>query len=182
MRIRFSLTVLVFILFSNTPAAGSNHPQDDFFNALIDLCGHRFEGKSDYPDDPGDDFRDALLVATIKECSKHEIRIPFVVGQNRSRTWILSRVAGGLQLKHDHRHADGSEDDITMYGGTTSEAGSALEQSFPADAHTAKLIPEASTNEWFLKLSDDGRQLTYYLERHGKPRFRAILTRAETSN
>ncbi len=52
-------------------------------------------------------------------------------------------------------------------------------QSFPADAHTAQLIPDASTNEWFLSLSEDGKHLTYYLERHSKPRFKAVLDRVE---
>jgi hypothetical protein len=33
------------------------------------------------------------------------------------------------------------------------------------------------SNEWFLSLAADGPGLTYYLERHGKPRFRAELRR-----
>ncbi|MEE9183131.1 MAG: hypothetical protein V3U39_01490, partial [Acidimicrobiia bacterium] len=64
-----------------------------------------------------------------------------------------------------------------MYRGTTTGPGSELSQSFPADAHTAGLIPDAATNEWFLSLTADGAGLTYYLERHGKPRFRAELRR-----
>ena len=34
--------------------------------------------------------------------------------QNRSRTWVISRNAAGLRLKHDHRHEDGSEDKLTQ--------------------------------------------------------------------
>jgi len=61
-------------------------------------------------------------------------------------------------------------------------AGSPLKQSFPADAYTAGLIPEAATNEWFLSFNEAGDELTYYLERHGQPRFRAVLKRANTSH
>ena len=149
--------------------------QDAFFATLERLCGERFVGEAVFPEDPGDDWRDQELVATFETCTEEELRIPFHVGENRSRTWVIRRVAGGLELKHDHRHDDGTPDEITDYGGTTAEPGTALAQSFPADRHTAELIPEAATNEWFLSLDASGQSLTYYLERHGKPRFKAIL-------
>ena len=88
-----------------------------------------------------------------------------------------AQTANGLQLKHDHRHADGTPDEVTMYGGTAVEPGSDLSQSFPADTYTAELIPEAATNVWSITLSADGTQISYYLERHQKPRFRARLYR-----
>lgn len=158
----------------------SSQQQAIFFERLAGLCGARFSGQASFPEDPGDAFRGKTLVAHITECSADEIRIPFHVGEDRSRTWIISRVPGGLQLKHDHRHADGTPDEITMYGGTTSQPGSELSQSFPADAHTANLIPDAATNEWFLSLDQDATRLTYYLERHGQPRFKAVLSRQST--
>ena len=155
--------------------AGQSKSQDAFFIQLSDLCGSRFVGLSVFPEDPGDAWRDKILVAHIETCTADEIRIPFMVGNDHSRTWIISRVAEGLELKHDHRHADGTPDEVTMYGGTTQSAGSELSQSFPADAYTAELIPEASSNEWFLTFSGDGTRLTYYLERNGLPRFKAVL-------
>ena len=139
-------------------------------------CGTRFEVRAVYPDDPGEDFRDKVLTAHIASRTEDDIRIPFAVGENTSRTWIRRKTDDGLELKHDHRHADRTPDEITMYGGTTRAVGTATSQSFPADDYTADLIPDAATNEWFLSLEDDGRTLVYYLERHGKPRFRAILT------
>ena len=75
------------------------------------------------------------------------------------------------------RRADGTPDEVTLYGGVAVDAGSALSQSFPADRYTANLIPEAATNEWFLSFSADGQELTYYLERHGKARFKAVLNK-----
>ena len=168
------LLVCATTAFSQEPGAS---PQPGFFNNIRALCGARFEGYSSFPEDPGDAFRDQLLVARIETCSENQIRIPFEVGADASRTWILSLVADGIELKHDHRHADGTPDEVTMYGGTSVVAGSELSQSFPADQYTAELIPDAASNEWFLTLSENGKELTYYLERHSAPRFKAILAR-----
>jgi len=169
-------TVLWFLL-SLTPAAGHATAHDAFFERLADLCGARFEGETVFPDDPGEAFRGQPLVAEFTVCEAHELRIGFAVGPDRSRTWVITRRPDGLELKHDHRHADGSPDEITNYGGTTTADGTAGRQSFPADAFTADLIPEAATNVWTLILSDDGQELTYDLTRHGAPRYRAVLQR-----
>ena len=120
-----------------------------------------------------------LLVAVIESCGDDEVRIPFLVGPDASRTWVLKPTAEGLQLKHDHRHEDGTPDEVTLYGGVATDPGSPISQSFPADSYTANLIPEAASNEWFLSFSADGQELTYYLERYGKPRFKAVLSKAE---
>lgn len=162
-----------------TTLAGQTGSQDAFFKQLSSLCGSRFVGRTVYPEDPGDAWRNKELVAHIKSCTADEIRIPFIVGDDRSRTWILRRVEGGIELKHDHRHADGTPDEVTMYGGTTKSSGTDLSQSFPADAHTANLIPEAATNEWFLGFNADISELTYYLERHDLPRFKAVLRKKD---
>jgi hypothetical protein len=39
------------------------------------------------------------------------------------------------------------------------------------------MLPEAASNEWHLTIDEGAQHLTYYLERHGKPRFKATLTR-----
>jgi hypothetical protein len=159
--------------------AAETTPQDEFFNNISELCGARYEGESVFPEDPGDAFRDQLLVAEIETCDDKVIRIPFHVGEDNSRTWVLTRTPDGLELKHDHRHEDGTADEVSMYGGTSKSPGTALSQSFPADAYTAELIPDAATNEWSLTLSADAAEMTYYLERHGKPRLKAILQRVK---
>ncbi len=153
--------------------------QEAFFEALGALCGASYVGAAVFPEDPGEDWRGQTLVATIQTCSDDEIRIPLAVGADQSRTWVITRTAAGLQLKHDHRHEDGTPDEVTQYGGVALQPGTALAQSFPADTYTADLIPEAATNEWFLSLSPDGVTMTYYLERHGAPRFKAILSRSD---
>lgn len=177
---QFFFSVVISVSFLHSPVfAEQTRSQDAFFSNISDLCGARFEGASVFPDDPEDSFHGKTLVAIIETCSDQAIRIPFHVGKDMSRTWVLSRVDGGLELKHDHRHPDGTPDEVTLYGGTTTNSGTAFSQSFPADDYTAKLLPEAASNEWSLTLSADSSRLTYYLERHGKPRFKATLKRLQ---
>lgn len=87
--------------------------------------------------------------------------------------------AAGLELRHDHRHPDGTPDAVTMYGGLAGEGGTARSQSFLADAATAKMVPGAETNVWTVSLSEDGTVLSYLLERHAKPRARFVLRRVD---
>jgi hypothetical protein len=109
------------------------------------------------------------MIMHVRRCEENEIQIPLHVGENRSRTWIITRTADGLRLKHDHRVPDGSDDPVTQYGGDTAEPGTALRQSFPADAFTAELLPAAATNVWTITLTP-GERLRYHLTRHGQPR------------
>ncbi|MEM9300553.1 MAG: alpha/beta fold hydrolase [Pseudomonadota bacterium] len=175
-----SLTAwLLATSFATSILAEESPVSDTFFDQLNQLCGARFVGESVFPEDPGDAFRGQQLVAEFSHCDGNQVRIPFAVGEDRSRTWILTRQEdGGLLFKHDHRHADGTPDEITNYGGFAAGPGSPLSQSFPADAFTAELIPEAATNVWTLIVSADGTELTYDLTRRGAPRFRAILRRS----
>jgi hypothetical protein len=173
---RAALVPLLLLIAASAPLAAED-ARELFFERIAGLCGSVYEGFSSFPTDPGDAFAGKLLVATVSSCTEEEIRIPFAVGEDRSRTWILTRSGEGLLLQHDHRLDDGSPDEVTMYGGWAVDGGSATSQSFAADDHTKALIPEAATNVWTLALSEDGEQLTYSLERHAQPRFRATLAR-----
>ncbi|NOT08009.1 MAG: hypothetical protein HOP28_07370 [Gemmatimonadales bacterium] len=157
-------------------------PRDQFFDTLKSLCGARFEGAKTFPADSSDSFAGQLLVAEVTSCTTVALRVPFAVGTDRSRTWVFTRIGGGLQLKHDHRHPDGTPDAITMYGGMAGLSGTSLAQSFAADAYTATLIPAASTNVWTVSLSADSLTLTYHLERGSQPRFTAVLKRVRRAS
>jgi hypothetical protein len=160
------------------PAPPPGDPRDQFFAHLAGLCGARFTGHTVFMADPQPPFADAALVLEVAHCGADELRMPFAVGDDRSRTWVLSRTPEGLLLEHDHRQPDGSPDEITGYGGLATTDGTATRQRFPAHAATAALLPEAATNVWSLELSTDGRHLVYHLERHGAPRYTAELSRA----
>ena len=120
--------------------------------------------------EPSDEaFRKERLVMHVRDCSADEIRIPFHVGANRSRTWVLTRTANGVRLKHDHRHEDGTEDRISQYGGDTRTIADPLVLDFHADAFTAQLIPAAATNIWTIAV-DPGKTFTYALRREAQGR------------
>jgi hypothetical protein len=153
------------------PAADADSAaQTSFWASLQSLCGRAFQGQVVQDAPGGDDtFSKSTLVMHVRECGDTEIRIPFHVGEDRSRTWVLTRTDKGLRLKHDHRLADGTPDEVTQYGGDTGAPGTAEWQEFPADAYTASLIPAAATNVWTVEVIPD-TTFAYALRREGTER------------
>ena len=153
-------------------AAGTATAAQKFFDNLATLCGRKFGGEiiEDRPPPAADDpFVGKALEMHVRDCTPTEIRVPFTVGADRSRTWIITRTERGLRLKHDHRHEDGTPDSLTMYGGDTTTEGSAARQSFPADAETIQLFRDEGrlvslTNVWALEL-EPSRYFVYELAR-----------------
>jgi hypothetical protein len=152
---------------ASAPAPAS--PQEQFFANLRALCGQSFEGRVVTTDAADASFASQRLVMQVRECSDSEIRVPFHVGENRSRTWVITPTGTGLRLKHDHRHEDGTEDTLTQYGGDTANAGTAERQEFPADQFSQTLfvnnnIPQSVTNVWAVEVHP-GRIFAYELRR-----------------
>jgi hypothetical protein len=173
------LKIIFFGLISifATAAFGQTKTADasaEFWNALQKLCGRAFAGTVAAA--PADDttFKDKTLVMHVRACEKNRVRIPFFVGEDKSRTWVLTRQkTGRILLKHDHRHADGTPDKVTMYGGLTSNSGSATRQMFPADQQTTEILPAAAPNVWWIEIVP-GEYFSYNLRRMGSERFFSI--------
>jgi hypothetical protein len=153
------------------PSATADVPADVFLAALRTHCGQAFAGRVlvDTPASANSSFANKPLIMHVRECSGDTIGIPFHVGDDRSRTWVLTRTAHGLRLKHDHRHQDGTPDKVTMYGGDTAEPGTALRQSFPVDAEsianfTANGLVASVNNTWAIEV-DSGKRFVYELSR-----------------
>ncbi|MBL8300874.1 MAG: hypothetical protein JNN30_21240 [Rhodanobacteraceae bacterium] len=162
-----------------TPVASS--PQHAFLLRLRSLCGKAFAGRivTDTPVTADDPFAGKPLVMHVRECNDNTVRIPFHVGDDRSRTWVITfdQPHHVLRLKHDHRHADGSEDAITLYGGSSPArtAEKPTEQSadrwrfeFPADLYSRALFRARDrkvsiSNVWALEL--DAQRFVYELAR-----------------
>lgn len=138
-----------------------------FWLDLKALQGKSFEGQL-VTDPANDDFAGKKLVMHVLYADDEKILIPFNVGDDLSRTWIFKYKQGRIELKHDHRMPDGSEDEITMYGGTSSNHGKTGMQVFPADQETTELLPEAFSNVWWVTL--DSTTFTYNLRRLGTER------------
>lgn len=138
----------------------------EFWNRLASLDGKAFAGEVlEAPE--GDDFRGKELVMHVLDVKEDTIYIPFNVGDNLSRTWVLTKTEKGIQLKHDHRKEDGNEDEVTMYGGLTPNTGFDGLAMFPADQETLDLLPGTATNLWWITV--DEKQFTYNLRRIGSP-------------
>ena len=144
-----------------------SNPQQ-FFENLEKHVGKAYEGIVTSGAKEGDGFSDKRLVMHVRSCDENRIRIPFFVGENKSRTWVLTLNNDRILLKHDHRHTDGSDDKVTMYGGLTSNTGTPNMQVFPADQFTRDLIEHGTFNVWWITI--DETSYTYNLRRIGTPR------------
>lgn len=156
------------------PQAPALAPADAFLARIARHCGQAFAGRVlvDEPAQPGDNaFADKALVMHVRECGPGEVRIPFHVGDDHSRTWVLTRTDAGLRLKHDHRHADGRPDAVTMYGGDTLDPGTPARQAFPVDAESVAMfgregMKASVRNTWAMEI-EPGQRFLYELSRPG---------------
>ena len=164
-----------------SPAEVPQDPADAFLANIARYCGKAFTGQvvADEPETGQPSvFADKTLIMHVRDCEDpdRELRIPFHVGDDRSRTWILTRTDSGLRLKHDHRHEDGSEDAVTMYGGDTTEPGTATRQEFPVDAESIAMferegLTASVSNTWAMEIHP-GRMFAYELTRPDDRKFR----------
>jgi hypothetical protein len=177
----FIITGLSALLYScSSPSTESSHKKDIevintvedtvariFWNELKTLQGKTFEGQLvNAP--ANDDFTGKKLVMHVLYSDDETILIPFNVGENLSRTWVFNYQNGRIKLKHDHRRENGENDEITMYGGTSTNEGMPDMQVFPADQETLDMIPGAFSNIWWVTV--DSTTFTYNLRRIGTDR------------
>jgi hypothetical protein len=154
-------------------AGDAPHPADAFLARLATHCGEAFAGRiiANEPAQPDDPFAGKPLVMHVRECGPGELKVPFHVGDDHSRTWVLTRTESGLRLKHDHRHEDGSDDAVTMYGGESTSPGTALRQEFPVGDFSIEMfrregLNASVTNTWAMEI-EPGKRFLYELSRPG---------------
>jgi hypothetical protein len=171
---RQKLILLFFFAVSTISVQAQSEPaRAVFWKELEKVCGKAYAGVVVAA--PADDttFKDKTLLMHVRSCEKDRIRIPFIVGENRSRTWVLTRERDRLLLRHDHGHEDGKPDSVTMYGGWTTSVGMPTRQMFPADQETVNTIPAAAPNVWWIELVP-GEHFSYNLRRMGSERYFSI--------
>jgi hypothetical protein len=137
-------------------AASVAPEQEAFWAALTEHCGNAYRGRvSDVTEYYREGVEGREAVIHFLDCAEDRLHIPFHLDDNRSRNWVLTRAAGTLRLKHDHRHEDGTEEEISQYGGDAPVPGLPTRQIFWADAHTARILPQRWDNFWFLDFVDE---------------------------
>jgi hypothetical protein len=129
----YLLSLLILIVACNP----DQNPRDAWFAAMASHCGQAYPGGLTL-EPPGDEMLTGteLLIVHFRECEDGLLKVPFHIEKeadeswDRSRTWIFTHHGDSLEIRHDHRKPDGSEDDFTMYGGFSVGEGSALRQEF----------------------------------------------------
>jgi len=164
--------VIALLLISATGvfAQQSASPSISFWNSLQSLCGKAYAGSLQNAPANDTTFTGQDLSMHVFSCQPEKIKIALSVGEDRTRTWLIYFYEDRLLLKHDHRKKDGSRDEITNYGGWTTNLGSAKKQVFPADQETFSIIPDAASNVWWIDL-EPGSHFIYNLQRIGTDRF-----------
>ncbi|WP_159637442.1 hypothetical protein [Sphingobacterium composti Ten et al. 2007 non Yoo et al. 2007] len=161
--------LLFVFLFSIQLVIAQDKPNSKLFlEQFKPFLGQYFEGEIVEGGKEGDGFTGKKLLMQVMSYDDREVKIPFFVGDDKSRTWILSYSNNVITLKHDHRHEDGSPDKVTFYGGTSPNEGAVNSQMFPADNETCQLIDYACQNVWWITM--DGKIYTYNLRRIGSDR------------
>lgn len=166
-RLALPAAVLLLAGCATSGAPTATDPQDAFWAALSSHCGKAYAGRMVTADAADADLAGAAMVMAVRDCSAASIAVPFHVQRadgswDRSRTWLVTRnEAGGLRLKHDHRHEDGTADAVTMYGGDTATRGTARAQSFAVDAESIASFTRAGltasvTNVWTIAVDPAG--------------------------
>ena len=128
------ISSLLLVSCSSTP---DKKPFELFYDALAEHCGNAYPGGLTLEPE-GDEMLTGteMLIVHFRECGDEKILAPFHIeleeeeDWDRSRTWIFTKHEDGLEIRHDHRYRDGTEDDFTMYGGFSVGEGSALRQEF----------------------------------------------------
>jgi hypothetical protein len=122
---------------AGTVAVADSSPQALFWANLEQHCGNAYPGRLTL-ERPGDDMLTGSeqLIVHFRQCGADTLWVPFHIEKeatntwDRSRTWLFMRTSAGLELRHDHRHEDGTPDEVTMYGGHTAGDGTAGRQEF----------------------------------------------------
>lgn len=164
----FSISLI--FLFSCTQSEETDSISDEpgyvqFFNALAEKCGEAHPGQLLIQPETVNMFTGTEMMAMhVRECSETQLKIPFHIENeetgewNRSRTWIITLHEDGLELRHDHRMPDGSDDDVTMYGGFSVDEGTANTQRFQSEERTAQA--EGDFRGWRIEFIP-GERYTY---------------------
>lgn len=145
--------------------------QRAFFENLRALCGQTFGGRTILAPVTDRTFEPARLYMVVKDCAGDEIRIPFIVGEDASRTWVFQMRKEGLKFFHEHLRPDGTEHEPSGFGGYATGDGSPVFQSF-ADFSATAGTPLGERRIWRLRLDTDHKLFVYYLDRGGVPAYR----------
>lgn len=155
----------------SSDAAVEASAKEQYWANLSEPCGQAFPGQLERAPEGSTMLEgEELLVVYFDVCDPDEIRLPFHIEQldgewDRSRTWIFRRTGDGrIELRHDHRLEDGSEDDVTWYGAYTVAEGTATTQEFIREDRE---FEDGATRGWRV-IIEPGERYVYGTIRDGE--------------
>jgi len=134
---------------------GLSDEQLAFWDNIRAHCGNAYEGDLADATPFYQTFDAEQIRIHVRDCTETLTHISLHINDDHSRNLMLTKEEGTLLLKHDHRHEDGTEEEITQYGGFAPKPGLENRQIFWADDHTADILPDRSDNFWFLDIMDE---------------------------
>ena len=144
--------------------------QDKFFDSIRAHCGKAFSGSVEDSSN-STAYTGRKFVLHIRDCSNTQIKMPLHVDDNSSRILVLTKRDGSIELQHDHRHADGSSDALTLYGGYSSADSTGNVTNFPESAESIAITKAYAPTRtypsvWSIILSSE--DITYQVVRPGR--------------
>jgi len=156
---------------TDAPPAPPPSPREIFWQRLSALCGQAFAGYLTVGTEESDRaFGESDMTMHVRDCNEQEIRIPFAVGENRSRTWVVRATEAGLSLHHRHVDESGRSAAPDNYGGNTATEGSMRRQEFVVNEATKAQLPETRFNVWAMEVVP-GKTFAYELQRPQEERY-----------
>jgi len=150
---------------AGAPAPVRDTPYDHFIANLSQHCGQAYPGEVvSFPEADRETLEGATVVVHFRECSSREVKVPVYVDQDASRTWVFTRTATGVDLRHDHRHPDGTPEPNTWYGAFVSTAE-------PNRHEFLRTGEDGSEGGWVVEIVP-GERYTYGTVRDGEWRHR----------
>ncbi len=145
-----------------------------FLDNLASLCGKSFRGKQVYMEEDRESWEDKEFVMHVTICEDDRVHIPFHLNDDHSRTWMFIVDDKGLRFRHDHRHEDGTPEELTLYGGYADGEGTPFRQHFPVDQYSIDLLDDHERmRQWNVVLAEDMSRFSYKLLYHGEVVFQA---------
>jgi hypothetical protein len=150
-----------------------SEPEAGFLNNLASLCGKSFRGRETYMAPGRESWAEKDFVMHVVFCADDRVHIPFHLDEDQSRTWMFLVEDGRLRFRHDHRHTDGTPEDLTLYGGFSDGSGTGYAQYFPADQYTVDLLVDTLDRQWNIVMDEDLTNFSYQLQYKGELIFQA---------
>ena len=186
-KIAFCLLLGIFLIqaCNRVPSSGTQQYENDVFKAVLSdqeegflenlslLCGKSYRGEQTYMAPDRESWADKDFVMHVVLCEEDLVKIPFHLDDDQSRTWMFLVEDGRLRFRHDHRHDDGSPEDLTLYGGYSDGEGTAFRQYFPADPYTIDLLVDTLDRQWNIIMDEELKTFSYQLQYKGTIVFQA---------